>query len=138
MADQPAMSEAQAQEETEKRREDTRRRIAYALIGTLVIVVVASFVYIILLSFKANELSLDALVAVIQAIGTTLLAPLTGLIGAVVGFYYGGQTAVQGSQTATQAATQAAQAAADVARAAARPAGQEQREGAGRQERPDG
>jgi hypothetical protein len=138
MADQPAMSEAQAQEETEKRREDTRRRIAYALIGTLVIVVVASFVYIILLSFKANELSLDALVSVIQAIGTTLLAPLTGLIGAVVGFYYGGQTAVQGSQTATQAATQAAQAAADVARAAAQPAGQEQREGAGPQERPDG
>ena len=50
----------------------------------------------------------------VQTIGTTLLAPLTGLIGAVVGFYYGGQTAVQGAQTATQASTQATQAAQSV------------------------
>ena len=111
-------AQARAREQTERDREQTRRRIAYALIGTLVIVVLASFIYINLMSFRANELTLDALISVIQAIGTTLLAPLVGLIGAVVGFYYGGQTAVQGSQTATQAATQAAQAAQNVARVA--------------------
>ena len=34
-------------------------------------------------------------------VGTVLLTPLVGLIGAVMGFYYGGQTAVQAaSQTA--------------------------------------
>jgi flagellar basal body-associated protein FliL len=116
-----AIEGAQAQEQQqqpEREREQTRRRIAYVLIGTLVIVVLASFVYIIWLSLRADELTLDALISVIQTIGTTLLAPLVGLIGAVVGFYYGGQTAVQGAQTATQASTQASEAARSVAQAA--------------------
>jgi CHASE3 domain sensor protein len=104
----------QAQEVSERDREATRRRIAYILIGTLVIVILASFVYIIWGTLRASELTLDALTSMIQTIGTTLLAPLVGLIGAVVGFYYGGQTAVQGAQTATQASSQATQAAQSV------------------------
>jgi CHASE3 domain sensor protein len=106
--------ERQQEQETERAREATRRRIAYILIATLVIVILASFVYIIWGSVKAGNLTIDDLSSMIQTIGTTLLAPLIGLIGAVVGFYYGGQTAVQGAQTATQASTQAAQAAQDV------------------------
>jgi uncharacterized membrane protein len=99
---------------SERQREATRRRIAYILIGTLVVVIVASFVYIIWATLRAGSLSIDELSSMVQTIGTTLLAPLTGLIGAVVGFYYGGQTAVQGAQTATQASTQATQAAQSV------------------------
>jgi hypothetical protein len=88
------------------------------LIATLVIVILASFVYIIWGSVKAGNLTIDDLSSMIQTIGTTLLAPLIGLIGAVVGFYYGGQTAVQGAQTATQASSQATQAAQSVAQTA--------------------
>ena len=106
---------ANGEQVSERQREATRRRIAYILIGTLVLVIVASFVYIIWATLRAgNNLTIADLSSMIQTIGTTLLAPLTGLIGAVVGFYYGGQTAVQGAQTATQASTQAAQAAQDV------------------------
>jgi flagellar basal body-associated protein FliL len=133
-------AKAKAQEQTERDREKTRRRIAYVLIGTLVIVVLASFVYIIWLSLRSNELTQDALISVIQTIGTTLLAPLVGLIGAVVGFYYGGQTAVQGAQTATQASTQATQAAQSVAQAATELASQmtpEQQQRPPEQERSD-
>ena len=112
------------QEVTERAREQTRRRIAYVLIGTLVIVVLASFVYITRLSLVANELNLDALISVIQTIGTTILAPLVGLIGAVIGFYFGSQTAVQAASQATQAASQdvqtAVQAASQAADAASR------------------
>ena len=105
---------ANGEQVSERQREATRRRIAYILIGTLVLVIVASFVYIIWATLRAGNLTIADLSSMVQTIGTTLLAPLTGLIGAVVGFYYGGQTAVQGAQTATQASTQAAQAAQDV------------------------
>jgi len=127
---------AQEQEITQRARESTRRRIAYVLIGTLVIVVLASFVYIIWASLRIDELTVDALISVIQTIGTTLLAPLVGLIGAVVGFYYGGQTAVQGAQTATQASTQASEAARSVAQAATELASQVTpgQQGAGQQQ----
>jgi hypothetical protein len=108
----------QAQEATERTREETRRRTAYILVGTLVIVVLASFVYVIWVSLTSGNLTVDSLISVLQTIGTTLLAPLVGLIGAVVGFYYGGQTAVQGAQTATQAASQATQATRTVTQAA--------------------
>ncbi len=108
----------QQKEITERDREATRRRIAYILIGTLVIVITASFVYINWVSLRADDLTIEALTSMIQTIGTTLLAPLVGLIGAVVGFYYGGQTAVQGAQSATQASSQATQAAQSVTQAA--------------------
>ena len=103
-----------AREQTEREREQTRRRIAYSriayiLIGALVVIVLGAFVYIIWMSLRFGELTTDVLISVLQTIGTTLLAPLVGLIGAVIGFYYGGQTAVQGAQTATQAASQGAQ-----------------------------
>ena len=91
-------------EETERGRERTRGRIAYLLIGTLVAIVVATFLYIIWLSQRTSaRLSTNDLINVMQGVGTTLLAPLVGLIGAVIGFYFGGQTAVQAANQATQA-----------------------------------
>src|SRR5215204_890265 len=72
-------------DDTDRARERTRARIAYALISTLVVAIAATFLN------------------VTHGLGTTLLAPLVGLIGAVIGFYYGGQTAVQGAQQATAA-----------------------------------
>ena len=62
-----------------------------------------------MLSSRFGELTTDDLIALIPMVGTTLLTPLVRLIGAVMGFYYGGQTAVQGAQTATHAASQATQ-----------------------------
>src|SRR5215213_709878 len=114
----PDNNEATTDASLEAQREATRRRIAYTLVGTLVIVILLSFVYINWVSLRANELTLDTLSSMIQTIGTTLLAPLVGLIGAVIGFYYGGQTAVQGAQAATQASTQATEAAQNVTQAA--------------------
>jgi hypothetical protein len=37
-------------------------------------------------------------VTVIPMVGTTLLTPLVGLIGAATGFYFGGQASAQASQ----------------------------------------
>jgi hypothetical protein len=37
-------------------------------------------------------------VTVIPMVGTTLLTPLVGLIGAATGFYFGGQVATRASQ----------------------------------------
>jgi hypothetical protein len=96
-------------EQTERVREQTRGRIAYALIGALVVIVLGAFLYVIWMSLRLDNLTTDVLISMLQTIGTTLLAPLVGLIGAVIGFYFGGQTAVQGAQTATQAASQGAQ-----------------------------
>jgi hypothetical protein len=102
----------QAEQQAKREREKTRGRIAYLLIGTLVTIVVATFAYIIWLSVGFGRLSTTDLINVMQSASTTLLAPLVGLIGAVIGFYYGAQTAVQaasqGAQQATQAATEAA------------------------------
>ena len=88
-------------EDTERARERTRARIAYALIGTLVVAIASTFLYVVTLS--AGQLSPQEIINVTHGLGTTLLAPLVGLIGAVIGFYYGGQTAVQGAQQATAA-----------------------------------
>jgi len=55
---------------------------------------------------------------VMQGLGTTLLAPLVGLIGAVIGFYYGGQTAVQGVRQAGEVATASQQQTQDATKAA--------------------
>jgi hypothetical protein len=108
--------------DAESQRELTRRRIAYILIGTLVIVILGAFAYVIWMSIMAGEVTTDTLVTVLQTLGTTLLAPLIGLIGAVIGFYFGGQAAVQGAhaanqstQTATQASRAVTQAASELA-----------------------
>src|SRR5829696_10236531 len=127
-------------DDTDRARERTRARIAYALIGTLVVAIASTFLYVVTLS--AGQLSPQEIINVTPGLGTTLLAPLVGLIGAVIGFYYGGQTAVQGAQQATAAsqkhaettqatteaatqATQAAQETSQVATEAAKEAAKE-------------
>src|SRR5215208_3955242 len=119
-------------DDTDRARERTRARIAYALIGTLVVAIASTFLYVVTLS--AGQLSPQEIINVTPGLGTTLLAPLVGLIGAVIGFYYGGQTAVQGAQQATaasqkhaettQATTEAAQETSKVATQAAKEATQ--------------
>src|SRR5918994_415247 len=103
-------------EDTERARERTRARIAYALIGTLVVAIASTFLYVVTLS--AGQLSPQEIINVTHGLGTTLLAPLVGLIGAVIGFYYGGQTAVQGAQQATVASQKHADATQEATQAA--------------------
>jgi len=98
-------------EEMERAREKMRGWLAIALVATLIVVMGLTFWYLLILSRRFGTLTTDDLIALIPMVGTTLLTPLVGLIGAVMGFYYGGQTAAQGAQTATQAASQATQAA---------------------------
>ena len=103
-------------DDTDRARERTRARIAYALIGALVVAIAATFLYVVTLS--AGNLSPEEIVNVTHGLGTTLLAPLVGLIGAVIGFYYGGQTAVQGAQQATVASQKHADATQEATQAA--------------------
>jgi hypothetical protein len=97
-------------------REALRRRIAIVLVFTLIFVVVTTFAYIWWLAAPgAAKTNIPVWVS-------TLLTPLVGLIGAIIGFYYGGQTAVsaasQAATSATQTATQtAAQVAAEASQA---------------------
>jgi flagellar basal body-associated protein FliL len=100
---------ATTQDQAEIAREKQRGWIAGILIGALVVIVVGTFVYVIWMSTRVGQMTTDDLISVLQTIGTTLLAPLIGVIGAVIGFYFGGQAAVQGAQTATQAVTQGVQ-----------------------------
>jgi pyruvate/2-oxoglutarate dehydrogenase complex dihydrolipoamide acyltransferase (E2) component len=104
-----------APEDTERARERIRGRIALSLITTLIIVVGLTFWYLLMLSRNFGALKTDDLNTLIPMVGTTLLTPLVGLIGAVTGFYYGGQTAVQAASQATQAASQGAQTATNAA-----------------------
>ena len=96
-------------EDIERARERIRGRIALVLITGLIVVMGFTFWYLLRLSRDFGVVTIDDLISVIPMVGSTLLTPLVGLIGAVTGFYYGGQTAVQaasqGAQTATQAAT---------------------------------
>lgn len=117
-------------EETERGRERTRGRIAYLLIGTLAAIVVATFAYIIWLSVGFGTLSTTDLINVMQSVATTLLAPLVGLIGAVIGFYFGGQTAVQAATQATQAASLGAQTAREASQVGAQTAKEASQAGA--------
>ena len=78
-------------ETAEDRREQTRNMIAFALIVTLGVVLVSTMLYIAMLTIRVEELTADDLIALLQGIGSALLTPLVGLIGAVTGFYYGGQ-----------------------------------------------
>jgi hypothetical protein len=99
-------------EDTESTREKMRGRLAIALVLTLIVVMGLTFAYLLTLSRNFGELTTDDLIALIPMVGTVLLTPLVGLIGAVMGFYYGGQTAVQAaSQTAdaTKAASETTQ-----------------------------
>ena len=92
-------------EDTEQYREKMRGRLAIRLLWALIAVVVGTYAYIWISHLNPNELN-----TVVPMVGTTLLTPLIGLIGAVMGFYYGGQTAVQAASQnaeATKTATQA-------------------------------
>jgi hypothetical protein len=102
-------------EDPERTREKMRGRLAIALVLTLIVVVGLTFWYLLLLSRKFGALTTDDLIALIPMVGTTLLTPLVGLIGAVMGFYYGGQTAVQAASQATETAAQAASQATEAA-----------------------
>jgi hypothetical protein len=87
----------------ERLREWMRGAIAIALAVTLFLVMVFTVIYVFSLSRGIEALSMDDLVAIIQGIGSALLTPLVGLIGAVAGFYYGGQaTAQTAAQTAAR------------------------------------
>jgi hypothetical protein len=77
-------------EDTEQFREKMRGRLAVRLVWALLAVVVGTFAYLWFSNLSPTELN-----NVVPMVGTTLLTPLVGLIGAVMGFYYGGQTAVQ-------------------------------------------
>jgi hypothetical protein len=107
---------AKPPDDMERARERTRARIAYSLIGALVIVVAATFLYI--ATSATGDLAPGDVINVMQGLGTTLLAPLVGLIGAVIGFYYGGQTAVQGVRQAGEVATASQQQTQDATKAA--------------------
>jgi len=120
----------QPDNDTDRARERTRAHIAYFLIIALVVAIAATFLYVVMLS--EDQLSPQEVINVTHGLGTTLLAPLIGLIGAVIGFYYGGQrleehskateaatkTAQQATQTAKDTITEAAQAATQTAKAA--------------------
>jgi hypothetical protein len=103
----------------DKTREKIRAILAFALVATLIIVVGATFWYLVLLSRNFSELKTDDLISLIPMVGTTLLTPLVGLIGAVTGFYYGGQTANTAANQATTQANDAIQQHADTTREAA-------------------
>jgi hypothetical protein len=82
----------------EKSRERWRGTVAVILLSTLVAVMGFTFYYLVMLSSNFGELTMDEVGSVIPMVGTTLLTPLVGLIGAATGFYFGGQASAQASQ----------------------------------------
>ena len=110
-SEQRSEAKAQRSDDMERTREQTRGRIAFVLIGTLVAVVLGTIAYMTWLT-TIEGMTPEEVINLMQGLGTTLLAPIVGLIGAVIGFYYGGQAAVQGTQSAAQAATEVAKEAA--------------------------
>ena len=78
-----------------------------------------TFVYLLILSRGFGSLITDDLIALIPMVGTTLPTPLVGLIGAVMGFYNGGQTAVSAASQTAKATKQATQTASTTAAQAA-------------------
>ena len=75
-----------------------------------------ALVSVIWMSARSAEMTTDELISVLQSIGTTLLALLIGVIGAVIGFYFGGQATVQGAQQSTEAGAQTTRAVTEAAR----------------------
>ena len=71
-----------------------------------------------------GTLTTDDLISLIPMVGTTLLTPLVGLIGAVMGFYYGGQTAVSAASQTAEATKQATQTASEATKTASDTAAQ--------------
>jgi hypothetical protein len=90
----PAAVQALEVESLDRTRENTRASIAYYLIYLLFLTVGASIALPVIFSIIGF---VEDPTAVIQDIGSTVLTPIVGLIGAVIGFYFGGQRA--GAQT---------------------------------------
>jgi hypothetical protein len=108
------------QAEQEKDREKVRGRLAVWLVGLLSFVLVATYVYFMILALYfyndlPREQATQEITTVIPMIGTTLLTPLVGLIGAVTGFYFGGLTATQAASQGHAAAQAAHQQGAEAA-----------------------
>src|SRR5215203_3307372 len=74
----PAAHAAVETDRAEMLREQMRGRIAFALVSLLVLIVV----FTLFLTFASLKLATD-FSSVIQAVGTTVLTPIIGLIGAV-------------------------------------------------------
>jgi hypothetical protein len=72
----------------ERTRERMRGLIALSLVMVLVVIVLFTLFMVVRLGSLAESLT-----EVLQAVGTTVLSPIIGLIGAVTGFYFGGQRA---------------------------------------------
>src|SRR5215218_7345000 len=101
-------------ENPEDTREKMRGRLGVTLVWTLIAVVVGTYAYLLISNLSPQDLN-----TVVPMVGATLLTPLVGLIGAVMGFYYGGQTAVQAASQTAEATRTAAQAATTVQSATA-------------------
>jgi hypothetical protein len=91
-------------ENPEDTREKMRGRLGVTLVWTLIAVVVGTYAYLLISNLSPQDLN-----TVVPMVGATLLTPLVGLIGAVMGFYYGGQTAVQAASQTAEATKTAAQ-----------------------------
>lgn len=79
----------------ERMREEQRGRIAGQLIILLLLAVFATVLLPVFLVFLFSGLYVESpepiqdTISVMQAVGTTVVTPLVGLIGAVIGFYFG-------------------------------------------------
>jgi hypothetical protein len=111
-------------EDTERTREKMRGRLAVGLVFALVALMALTFLYLLILSRGFGKLTTDDLISLIPMVGTTLLTPLVGLIGAVMGFYYGGQTAVSAASQTAEATKQATQTASEATKTASDTAAQ--------------
>lgn len=98
---EPGMSQgprSQAQDrqpqenEIELVRERQRGRIAILLVLSLLAIVVLTLWYVLTASSPSGEQETNDLANILQTLGINILTPLVGVIGAVVGFYYGVQT----------------------------------------------
>ena len=101
-----------------------RGRLAVGLVFALVALMALTFLYLLILSRGFGTLTTDDLISLIPMVGTTLLTPLVGLIGAVMGFYYGGQTAVSAASQTGEATKQATQTASEATKTASDTAAQ--------------
>jgi hypothetical protein len=89
----PAAVVATEAERLERMREEQRGRIAAQLIMLLLLAVFATVLLPVLLAIIFRALFVESPIqettSVMQAVGTTVITPLVGLIGAVIGFYFG-------------------------------------------------
>ena len=85
----PAAALAQETIRLETMREEQRGRIAYNLVLLLLFALTATVVLPVFFSLiiPVDASPVQEATGVFQAVGTTVLTPIVGLIGAVIGFY---------------------------------------------------